>query len=309
MLGFELALAPLIIILIEMMLFFAQLFHFATSRLKGENSIRFILLNGFFILYNVTYLINLVGVLEPSITRWLSISTGSLLISYYILFMVGVFKPFKRKVNQLVLFLILLTVSSVFSYFSDQFAFNSDQIGSGSILIPNMSVLVFCVLIFAISFAFKSKNAQVTILRFAVIAVVLLCLSTLPFYFGQNATFQIIFLNLLLIFASVYQLNVLSVQSKNNNSHFQRQGIDLNTPIVEHELLVDERFDLSLREIEMGELMRTKMLFREIGDLIHIHKDTATKHGSTIYKKTNCRGRREFQLKFGIVEDPADKES
>jgi DNA-binding CsgD family transcriptional regulator len=301
MLGLEISIAPFIIILIEVIYLISQIIYSIAVRFKSKGTLRFILLNLSFLFYNVFFIAGITNSIDSAINHFFLVASGAFLVSLSITFVVDTFNTVqttkKRMLLQFALFCVALPFShmSVYyhSFLSQSKTFDPEH------NIPNSSILAISIIVLLLMVLIRLKSDKAIRLKSGIIVFILFNAFTFPLYLSSEYSIQLLILNQFFLVAGVYQIIGQILVPKSNRQNYKMIEFLLKVHGLQKPLEMLE-YQLTKRQFEVAKLILQDKSFKEICNELHIAENTATRHASDIYSRTNCTDKREFILKHKI---------
>ncbi len=306
MFGTQLHIITFIFLGIEM-LFLLALMVYCLSRPKDKTRIRFFMLTLFFIFYNLAS-----GLLPDDLypipilaQNILAYGTGIGLASYYFYYLVKELNIRKDKFFNPKTLLISLAgsfmVGFVLIYLLTQNA--------------NLSKLVFIIFPVSIALYYCMRTVQFILNktndrkdhdnhhRFLRISSYLgiIFMATMPIVvaFGDYQSLNLGLVNITFVLSAIAFVKGLIYQSRMEYNALMEIGYYAKQKPSKEEVVEAIADSLTHKETEVARLMLKDLTYREISKQLFIAERTASKHASNIFKKTECRSKKEFIERYG----------
>lgn len=285
----------LLFALAEAFIFVAQTFNVLLHRkdINGKSRIRFLVLIGSFIAFNLLNIIapELLG-LDSLKTRLFIHLGGFLITSNYLLYFIKEYRIFDHVLDSSNSRLaIILTLFA--SYISSFFLYGGSKTAREVLIIlPIVISIIICLYTYLQNRKNKTDDRQAGFILFSVYFGIIL-MTSLPFIIHQNVCNEI---NIGLINGSFILLSGTYFYQLSIENRRQQEAL-LNYGYYEGQKDIT-KYGLTNREIEIADLILLDKTYLEIADSMFISIGTVTKHASNIFKKTGCKNREEFSKKF-----------
>lgn len=306
MFGTNLHLITLLYLTLEIIILSVQVAA-CLSRPKDIRRFRFFILISLFILFNVFngFFPNPSYVIPILIQDIIAYSSGIALATFYFYFLVNELKIKSGKYyNTKFLFSSLVVsfiIGLVFTYlFTGEVNFSEEIF----IVPPIFIAVYFCIR--TLIFIFKSQEdvsshyKSLTILGY--IGAVFMSSMPIVVYFGDIQPVKISLINIsFLLTAFAFYKNQLYLSRKeykalNNIGFYAEKAITIEAPIIKD---THNEVQLTAKETEVCKLILEELTYQEIGEKMHITKNTVSKHASNIFKKTNCANKKDYIEQYG----------
>jgi DNA-binding CsgD family transcriptional regulator len=313
MFGTELHLITLLYIIVELLVLLV-LFAACISRPKDESRTRFFILTLLFLTYN------LFSGLFPDdhypipllLQNILAYTSGISLASYYFYYLVKELNIQGEKFfNAKLLFLSLIGIFLI--GFVPMYLITGDVVLSKQtfIVLPLIITVYFCVrtIIFIFNSTDRKKSHQRhhKILTFSgYFGIIFMASMPIVVFFGDYQTINIGLVNISFVLSAIAFLKAQLYQSRmeynalKNIGYFSQDvvGEELELEPLPSPILV---VPLTEKEAEVAELIMENLTYREISERLFIAERTASKHASNIFRKTECKCKKEFIDKYALT--------
>lgn len=276
----------------ESFLLVAQIFN-VILRSKDKSRVRFLILIASFIAFN------LLSVMIPDAlgsdtfkTKLFTHLSGFLITSSYLHYIVKEYNVFDQILDTSnSLYGVVLTL---FASFISSFFFLGTSYLAREVLITLPIIVSVAICIYTHIHIRKTRpiDRQTSFILYSAYVGVIL-MTSFPFVIHQNVCNEI---NVSLINGAFILLaGTYFYQLWQENRKQQMALIDYGYYADQIDI---EKYDLTVRELEIARMILNEKSYQEIADSFYISIGTVTKHASNIFKKTGCKNREEFSKKF-----------
>ncbi len=308
MFGTQLHMITFVFLGIEI-LFLLVLLAYCLSRPKDKTRTRFFVLTLFFIFYNLAS-----GLLPDDlypipflVQNILAYGSGIGLATYYFYYLVKELNIEKDKFFNPKILLMSLTgsflIGFVFTYLLTENVILSKYT---FIVFPVIIALFFCVR--TVRFIMNKTNDQKDYQahhRFLMVSSYLgiTFMATMPIVVavGDYQSLNTGLVNISFVLAVAAFVKGLIYQNRMEYNALLDMGYFYEENQSKEEVIQAIEDSLTDKETEVAMLMLKNLTYREISEQLYIAERTASKHASNIFKKTECRSKKEFIERYGEV--------
>ena len=304
MFGTKLHLITFLYLILEFTILIIQI-AICLSRPKDIRRVRFFVLLLLFILFNLS------NGLLPDTSYGIALlpqliiayASGIALATSYFFYFVKEFNIRTDRFYNPTFLVTSLIVSFIIGFVGTYLITGDIALSEKVFIIPPIFIgLYFCVR--TILFIFKSQRPASShyksLTRSAYIGIVFMSTMPIIVFFGDHQFVKIGLINMsFLLSAFAYYKDQL------HQCRMEHQALHLMGyySIVEELQILNlsvsiSDYDLTFKEIEVSNLILGDLSYYQIGMKLHIAEKTASKHASNIFKKTNCRCKKEFVNRF-----------
>lgn len=288
-------------------LFLFVLMTYCFSRPKDKTRTRFFVLTLFFIFYNLASGLLPDGLYPIPILlqNILAYGSGIGLATYYFYYLVKELKIEKDKFFNPKMLLMSLTwsflIGFVFTYLLTE---NVNLSKFTFIVFPVFIALYFCVrtVRFILSKTNDRKDHQEHH-RFLMVSSYLgiIFMASMPIVvaFGDYQSLNNGLVNVSFVLSAAAFVKGLIYQNRMEYNALMDTGYYAKEKQSKEEVAQAIADSLTDKETQVAKLMLKNLTYREISEQLYIAERTASKHASNIFKKTECRSKKEFIERYG----------
>ena len=298
-----------IFICIQTVVFIFQLANFL-SRIQDKSRLRFLILIGLFIFYNFcSGLFPDKGIpIHLLVQNIFAFGSGIVLAMYYFYYLVKELNIAKEKLFNIKLLFISLVGSFILGFICTYILSGSIQLSKQVFIIPPILISIyFCISTIRFIVTDNRKKAENTPYKLMVysgyIGIVFMATMSVVVFVGNYQILINSLVNVSFGLAFFAYLNYYLYQRRIEDEILYKAGHFSAHSDKENEPLSLLNFNLTASELNIAFHIITGMKFKEIAKAMYITVNTATRHGSTIYKKTGCKDKKEFISKFRLTNE------
>lgn len=307
MFGTEIKLSTFLFLCIESVFFVFQLSNYL-SRPHDKSRLRFVILTLTFIFYNIcsgflpdpNYLLNIF------VQNVLAYGSGILVASYYFYYLVK-----ELNINQKRLFNVRVLVWSLLISFVLGYIISFEI--TGNLILSKKIFIVFPMLISVYFCVFTVKSLLISRKNFALnetpyllmvqsgyLGIIFMATMPIVVFFGDFQVLNNTLVNISFFLALYAYVKHHFYHCKIENDYLLNSGFFNLKKHNPSNVFLNNSINIVLtsRELEIAKLISKDLNYYEIGEKMFIAPKTVSKHASNIFKKTECKSKKEFIQKF-----------
>lgn len=312
MFGTELHLITLLYIIVELLILIV-LASACISRPKDESRTRFFILTSLFLVFNLcTGLFPDVKYGIPLFVQYvLEYFSGMALGTYYFYYVVKELNIQRERFFNIRFLLASLLISFVLGFIVTYIVTGDLLLSKHTFIVfPVLIALYFCVRTVIMILSNKDKGKlhlshHKLLTLSGYLGVVFMASMPIVVFFGDYQSVNNGMVNISFVLSATAFLKSQLYQSRmeykalSEIGYFAQDVVD-QEPESQPDTLTNP-ITLTTKETEVAELLMENLTYREISERLFIAERTASKHASNIFRKAECRSKKEFIDKYNLI--------
>jgi len=315
MFGTELHLITLLYIIVELFILIV-LFAACISRPKDESRTRFFILTSLFIVFNLcTGLFPDVRYGIPIFAQYiLEYLSGIALGTYYFYYVLKELNIQRERFFNIRFLLSSLLISFVLGFLATYIVTGDLLLSKHTFIVfPVLIAIYFCVRTVGMILSSKDKGKlhlshHKLLTLSGYLGVVFMASMPIVVFFGDYQSVNNGLVNISFVLSAAAFLKSQLYQSRmeykalSEMGYFAQHVVDQG-PESQPDPLSNPISDIPLttKETEVAVLIMENLTYREISERLFIAERTASKHASNIFRKAECRSKKEFIDKYDLI--------